>query len=800
MASRADTIPLDELLSVAIHACEGLQAAHQKGIIHRDIKPANIFLTAEGPVKILDFGLAKFVAGGSEAAEANAEAELVEHVRAAVVGAGQSSSVEHALTRTGAAMGTAGYMSPEQARGEKLDARTDIFSFGLVLYEMATGQRAFTGETAAVVREAIISQQPISPTTLNAQLPAKLVCVVEKCLEKDPGLRYQSADELRADLDRIKLDSDSERISGATNDAQVSRRRVGLRRTPVILTSLPILAGISIAIYMRVSGPPALHVNPQNMKIRRLTDCGKVGVAAISADGRYIAYSLIGADHGLWVQQLAPESKMRIVPANASSIQGVTFSPDGTSVYFVRDGKGFVIPTLGGTPKQLFERSFGGVGVSADGTKLAFFHGGDSPKSELIVLNSDGTGQRVLASYPFGSDMRFTAVGAPSWSPDGRLISMIAFRTTDCVLGLYPVAGGAPTIIPLPHGARDARWLSDNNGLVLTTRDSDNGSTQLWIKPFPNGDPQRLTNDLNSYHFPSNTSDGALISAVQVQTTLTMFIAPASQLGQATEIRTGKTEGAGLLWMHDGNLLVQNDGGEFSSLSPDGKERVSLFKEDVSHFGLCGNANIILDRHSKGLNATIWLTDMAGHNERQISDGPSDIGADCSPDGKSAIIMRLVGGRWQIVKEDAVGMAPTPITTAQDRQVVGLRYSPNGRLIADIELDDSDHGTLVIRDAQSGKPTKSFPMPAEYQLPWNSPQWILRWTPDGRNLTYALWKGIGTPTNLWSQPMAGGHARQITNFPDSVIAYDWSPDGKRLAYTRSASTMDVVAISNFLQQ
>ena len=130
-------------------------------------------------------------------------------------------------------------------------------------------------------------------------------------------------------------------------------------------------------------------------------------------------------------------------------------------------------------------------------------------------------------------------------------------------------------------------------------------------------------------------------------------------------------------------------------------------------------------------------------------------------------------------------------------EVVGLRYSPDGHSIADIEVDDDDKRILVIRNAETGEPAKSFAMPAGFSFPWNSSQWILRWTPDGRTLTYALWRGEGSPTNLWSQPVAGGPPRQITNFPDEIIAYDWSPDGKQLAYTRSASTRDVVLISNF---
>ena len=373
---------------------------------------------------------------------------------------------------------------------------------------------------------------------------------------------------------------------------------------------------------------------------------------------------------------------------------------------------------------------------------------------------------------------------------------MLAVRKTDDVLILYPVAGGAPTIIPLQYPAGGAKWLPDQSGLVLTTSDSTTGPWQVWIKPLPTGKSQRLTNDLDTYLSPSVTSDGALIAAVQIQTSLTIFVAPASKPDQGMPIRTGKSEGTGLIWTRGtGTLLSQSQAGEFSSLTPDGKERVALFKDEAIDFNLCGDAHLILNRW-KGDSGTIWLSDMAGRSAKQLTDGTFDHAADCSPDGKSVIFIRRVGSHHQLFKRDTLESTPKQVSKREDLYFAGLRYSPDGRSIADIEYDDNDNGTLVIRNAETGEPAKSFAMPAGYEPPWGSLQWILRWTPDGKTLTYTLWKGLGSPTNLWSQSVAGGPPRQITNFPDSVIAYDWSPDGKQLAYTRSSSTRDVVLISN----
>jgi Tol biopolymer transport system component len=372
---------------------------------------------------------------------------------------------------------------------------------------------------------------------------------------------------------------------------------------------------------------------------------------------------------------------------------------------------------------------------------------------------------------------------------------MLAGRKTEHTLNLYPVAGGAPTIIPLQYFALGAKWLPDQSGLVLTTSDSTTGPEQVWIKPLPTGKSQRLTNDLDTYGSPSVTSDGALIAAVQIQTSLTMFVAPASKPEQGTAIRTGKSEGIGLIWTRGGNLLSHSLDGEISSLMPDGKERVALFKDEAFDFALCGDAHLIFSRVKGGDSSTIWFSDMAGRGAKQLTDGTLDFGADCSPGGKSVIFIRRVGSKYQLFKSDTLESTPKQVSKRQDMQVADLRYSPDGHSIADIEFDDKDKSSLVIRNAETGEPTKSFAMPTGFSLPWNSS--FLRWTPDGKTLTYALWRGPGSPTNLWNQSVAGGSPRQITNFPDSVIAYDWSPDGKQLAYTRSASIRDVVLISNF---
>jgi serine/threonine protein kinase/Tol biopolymer transport system component len=829
------TMKLGDVLEIAIQVADALTAAHEAGIVHRDIKPENIMIRRDGYVKVFDFGLAKLTERRYSGENATLSTLLVN-------------------SSPGTVMGTTAYMSPEQARGVSVDERTDIWSLGVVLYEMVSGRPPFMGQTPTDVVVAIVEKEPSTISHYLAAAPPELERIVKKALRKDADERYQIVKEMAIDLRSLRkdleIDSQLDRsIAPATNaglrttsgnefvgaltgkdqaidtdQLQASRQatvalpatRSGQwpMRPGLAAILLLIIAGGAFVSYKFINRNETRRARFQRINVTKLTTNGNALFASISPDGKYVAY--VKSESGkesLWLRQVGSAGNLEVAPSREGHYLGVAFSPDGSSIYYGYTTSGsndsgeiFRVPVLGtGAPPVKVNPEEGPSSLCHDGKRIAFLrHSRANQTDTLVVARADGSDEQTLATRKWPDRFAWDWASAPAWTNDDQNldIPMVNSDANGFYFTIYELhlADRAESIIPLStqryEQPNHVSLLSDATAVIFSGRAQEASFQQIWYLG-REGSVRPLTNDLSDYRAVILTADSTSLVTTQTQALGNIWVAPKGETAHATQITSGLGRYFDLSWALDGKIVYASDASgsadiyEIGANGSNVRQLTSSMKRNYAPAVSPDNRFIAFHSNRSGI-FQIWRMDRDGSNPVQLTFGNSESHwPQFSADGKFVIYQHFEPGVTSTLWRVPIeGGTPAKVT---EGFAVRPAVSPDGKWLGFWHNDGKPNTPwrLGLFSLESGKQIRTFDMAPTVQISWDT---LLRWSADSQSLTFV--DNRGGFENIWAQPIDGGPAKQLTDFKDrDLFSFDWSRDGN-LVTSKGVITSDVVLISD----
>jgi len=796
-----------EAVNIALQISGALESAHSVGIIHRDIKPANIMVREDGIVKVLDFGLAKLTAPDS----------------------GDFDTRD--LTAPNRVMGTINYMSPEQALGERIDTRTDIFSFGVVLYEMLTGEVPFGGVKNSATHNSTINTIRPSVCELNEDIPKPLDQIIKHALEKDRNVRYQTFTDLRADLKNVLRDSQTDQFDFAftnktvlqtdpnkgfpptrSNSEIISRSKL----SAIWLIAPLLILGLAAGVYWTYfySQNPSVN-NFQSTKLDVLTAHGLAMSVAISPDGKYIAYAKDeDGRHSLWLRQTASAGDTQIVPADKTKYDFLKFSRDGNFLYFVgTEGTGdqsslYQITTLGRNLRKIITGVDSQVSFSPDGSKIAFIRASEGDNS-IVIADEQGGNERILKTRKYPE----VYTEEVSWSPDGTLIAAPTLTSGATYAGgmaVVDVATGVETRIPLQEEkllrVSHLAWTSDGKGLLYTPYAADMGQRyQIRYAAYPGGEVQNVTNDLSSYEDFSVTADSQTIVAVKREYSMGIWLSAENDFSSTVSInsKTGADDGErGISWTKDGKVVfVSSEGGAQNiwRMDADGSNpkplttgygfgklfpSLAIGGDRINFFG--PNSDPVTNEPTTGAY-NFYQMDSDGRDVRLIVEDENCAFVPVSANAEWAVYTTRAAGISRIWKVPINGGDAVRLTNVNSSTPV---ISSDGRSVAYFISEKNETPKLGIISIDGGVPVKTIELPATTNMGAG-----IAWNKAENGILFV--NTLGTTSNIWTQPLDGAKPTPVTAFKEFQIAkFALNPEGTRLAVARGSRNRDIVLIKS----